>query len=96
MLSPSTPFWGLPCGVPRFWRLRIAKEFDKPKYYIGQTVVHVVNRLGINGRFYVDVLGLVWNGQDWQYCILIPEDHPDFKSNQSDWDWVDDKELTLP
>ena len=40
MLPLNTPFWGLPCGTPRYWRLRVEKDFVKPKYYIGQTVVH--------------------------------------------------------
>lgn len=96
MISPSTPFWGLPCGIARYWRLRVAKDFSRPKYYIGQTVIHEVNRVNAKGRFFVDVLGLVWNGKEWQYCVCIPDDHPDFKINDSDWDWVEDKELTLP
>lgn len=96
MLAPTMPFWGLPCGVPRFWRLRVARDFSKPKYYIGQTVVHVVKRPNIEYRIHVDVLGLAWSGSDWQYMIEMPEYHPFFKPDQSDWDWVDDNELILP
>jgi hypothetical protein len=96
MISLDMPFWGLPCGIVRFWRLRVARDFSKPKYYIGQLVVHVVKIHDTEYRIHVDVLGLAWTGMDWQYMIEMPEYHPFFRPNESDWHWVDDKELTLP
>jgi hypothetical protein len=93
MLPLNTPFWGLPCGVPRFWRLRIARDFSKPKYYIGQTVLHravVVNR---EVFAHVDVLGISWTGHDWQYLVNFPSNHPWWRPDE-DMQWVDSKELS--
>ncbi|BAY90789.1 MULTISPECIES: hypothetical protein [unclassified Tolypothrix] len=95
MLSPSTPFWGIPCGVPRFWRLRVAKDFSKPEYYIGQTVIHVVKRGDKTSEFLVDIRGLSWTGFDWQYFIEVPSCHPDANPPWEETAWVDAKELKL-
>lgn len=96
MLQPSTRFWGLPCGIPRFWRLRVAKDFPKPEYYIGQTVMHCCELQNRQVRVYVDVLGISWTGMGWQYLVELPESHPYFKPDDYETEWVDSKELKLP
>ncbi|OUL36571.1 hypothetical protein BV372_06865 [Nostoc sp. T09] len=95
MLSPTTPFWGLPCNVPRYWRLRVAKDFKKPEYYLGQTVIHMVE-VPRKGEFLVDVIGLSWTGQAWQYEIQLPDCHPWFKKFDQAVEWALAKELKLP
>lgn len=96
MLSPSTRFWGLPCGIPRFWRLRVAKDFSKPEYYIGQTVMHCCQLQDKQFCVYVDVMGISWTGMDWQYLVELPESHPYFKPDDYESEWVDSKDLRLP
>jgi hypothetical protein len=96
MLQPSTRFWGLPCGIPRFWRLRVAKDFPKPEYHIGQTVMHCCVLQDKQVCVYVDVLGISWTGMDWQYLIDLPTSHPYFKPDDYETEWVDSKELKLP
>jgi hypothetical protein len=93
MLLPSTPFWGLPCGVPRFWRLRVAKDFPKPEYYIGQTVLHRAKVVNREVFAHVDVLGISWTGGFWQYLVEFPSNHP-WCSPDGDMQWVDSRELT--
>lgn len=89
MLSPSTRFWGLPCNVPRFWRLRVAKDFTKPKYHIGQTVIYQ--------EFLVDVTGIAWMFDDWEY-LIEPSVYPQrVKAKERAWEeWVKSRELKLP
>ena len=96
MLQLNTRFWGLPCGIPRFWRLRVAKDFTKPEYYIGQTVMHCYQLRDKQFRVYVDVLGIAWTGMDWQYLINLPKSHPLFKRDDRECEWVNSKELKLP
>lgn len=96
MISPSTPFWGIPCNVPRFWRLRVAKDFSRPKYYIGQTIIHVVGLQGRTSEFLVDVIGISWTGEQWQYQIELPDCHPFYDKFDQRVDWVESNVLKLP
>jgi hypothetical protein len=96
MLQLSTRFWGLPCGIPRFWRLRVAKDFTKPEYYFGQTVMHCCQLIDKQVFVYVDVLGIAYTGIDWQYMVNLPTAHPWFKPGDRETEWVDSKELKLP
>jgi hypothetical protein len=95
-LTPSTRFWGLPCGIPRFWRLRVAKDFPKPEYYIGQTVMYCCQLRDKQFCVYVDVLGIASTGTGWQYMVNLPESHPWFEVDDREIEWVDSKELKLP
>jgi hypothetical protein len=95
-LTPSTRFWGLPCGIPRYWRLRVAKDFIKPEYYIGQTVMHCCQLKDKQFCVCVDVLGVAWTGMDWQYMVDLPVSHPYFKADDYETEWVDSKDLRLP
>jgi hypothetical protein len=96
MLQLSTRFWGLPCGIPRFWRLRVAKDFTKPEYYIGQTVMHCCQLIDKQVRVYVDVRGIAYTGMDWQYMVELPASHPWFKQFDNQTEWIDSKDLRLP
>ena len=81
-----------PCSQD-FWQLQISTEFEKPEYYIGQTVLH---RIKVNrGEILhpVKVIGLLWSGIDWYYYVLLPEDHPEFKVEDSEWTEVENWEL---
>lgn len=93
MLAPSTPLWGLPCGIPRFWRLRVAKDFPKPEYYIGQTVLHRTKLRDREIFTHVDVLGVAWSGCGWQYLVEFPSKHPYLDEPDTDSQWVDNNEL---
>jgi hypothetical protein len=93
MLQPSTTLWGLPCGVPRYWRLRVSKDFSKPEYYIGQTVLHSAKLPDREIFSHVDVLGISWTGCGWQYLVEFPAKHP-FGLPYEDLHWADDHELS--
>lgn len=45
MLAADAPTLGIFQQASKFWRLRVSKEFDKPEYYIGQTVLHRVKAI---------------------------------------------------
>ncbi|MHC5756124.1 MAG: hypothetical protein ACYTXF_37010 [Nostoc sp.] len=93
MLAVDVPTLGIYDRAPQFWRLRITKEFDKPEYFIGQTVLHKTKVKQGEILYPVMVLGLCWTGMDWQYDVSLPEDHPWFKPDDNEREWVDDREL---
>jgi hypothetical protein len=74
-----------------FWLLRVSKDFDQPEYFIGQTVWHRMKHPAGEILHPVEVIGLWWNGLDWNYIVSLPEDHPQFvpENNQvievEDW-----------
>ncbi|MEH2399668.1 hypothetical protein [Nostoc sp.] len=93
MLAPDAPTLGIFQQASKFWRLRVSKEFDKPEYYIGQTVLHKIKVRQGEILYPVTVLGLSWTGMDWQYQVSLPEDHPWFQVDDNELEWVDDREL---
>jgi hypothetical protein len=93
MLAVDAPTLGIFSQAPQFWRLRITKEFDKPEYFIGQTVLHKTKVKQGEILYPVTVVGLSWTGMDWQYSVSLPEDHPWFKPDDNEREWVDDREL---
>ncbi len=94
MLALNTSFRGLSCGVLRFWRLRVAKDFTKPEYYIGQTVVWNLRFRDKEFSYFVDIVGIAWTNIDWQYLVSLAEDNP-FPFEDQNSQWVDAKELRL-
>ncbi|MEH2262413.1 hypothetical protein [Nostoc sp.] len=93
MLAVDGPTLGNFRQTPKFWRLRVSKEFSKPEYYIGQTVLHKTRVRQGEILCPVTVLGLSWTGMDWQYRVSLPEDHPWFEVDDRESEWVDDREL---
>lgn len=93
MLAVDVPTLGIYDRAPQFWRLRVSKEFDKPEYFIGQTVLHKTKVKQGEILYPVRVVGLSWTGMDWQYSVALPEDHPWFKVDDNEREWVDDREL---
>lgn len=93
MLAVDAPTLGNFRQAPQFWRLRIAKEFDKPEYFIGQTVLHRIKVRQGEILYPVDVIGIFWTGMDWQYAVSLPEEHPWFEVDDREVEWVDDHEL---
>jgi hypothetical protein len=93
MLAVDAPTLGNFRQAPKFWRLRVSKEFSKPEYYIGQTVLHKTKVKQGEILYPVTVLGLSWTGIDWQYMASLPEDHPWFEVDDNEWDWIDAWEL---
>jgi len=93
MLAVDVPTFGICDRAPQFWRLHVTKEFDKPEYYIGQTVLHKVKVRQGEILYAVTVLGLSWTGMDWQYNVSLPENHPWFEVCDNEREWVDDREL---
>ncbi|MDZ8227098.1 hypothetical protein [Nostoc sp. ChiVER01] len=93
MLAADGPTLGNFRQASKFWRLRVSKEFSKPEYYIGQTVLHKTKVKHGEILYPVTVLGLSWTGMDWQYMVSLPEDHPWFEVDDNEREWVDDREL---
>ena len=93
MIASDAPTLGIFRQASKFWRLRITKKFDKPEYYIGQTVLHKIKVRQGEILHPVTVIGLYWTNIDWMYFIQLPEDHPQFKTEDHEWDEVEDHQL---
>ena len=93
MLAVDVPTLGNFRQAPQFWRLRITKEFDKPEYYIGQTVLHRIKVRQGEILHPITVIGLYWSGIDWIYIIDLPENHPQFKLEDHTWGEAQDWQL---
>ncbi|MEH1786455.1 MAG: hypothetical protein V7L23_12925 [Nostoc sp.] len=93
MIASDAPTLGNFRQASKFWRLRVSKEFSKPEYYIGQTVLHKTKVKQGEILYPVTVLGLFWTGMDWEYIVALPEDHPWFEIDDRELEWVDDWEL---
>ena len=52
--------------------------FYHPEYCIGQTVLHRMKTYCGDILHTVTVIGLCWNGIDWNYDVLLPPDHPEW------------------
>jgi hypothetical protein len=85
MLAVDVPTLGICDRAPQFWRLRITREFDKPEYFIGQTVLHRIKVRQGEILHPITVIGLYWTGVDWIYLIQLPENHPQFKLEDNEW-----------
>ncbi|MHC5765736.1 MAG: hypothetical protein ACYTXI_08935 [Nostoc sp.] len=86
MIASDAPTLGIFRQASKFWRLQISKEFDKPEYYIGQTVLHKMKVRQGEILHPVTVIGLRWSGFDWMYAVELPEDHPQFHPENHGWD----------
>jgi hypothetical protein len=93
MLALDAPVLGISGQASQFWRLRISKNYDKPEYYIGQTVLHKIKVKQGEIMYPVTVVGLSWTGMDWQYSVSLAKDHPWFETDDNEREWVDDREL---
>jgi hypothetical protein len=95
MLAVDAPVLGLCCNANalRFWHLRVSRVFDKPGYYIGQTVLHKMKVRQGEILHPVEVIGIFWTGIDWQYAVSLPEDHPYFEVDEREDEWLDDYEV---
>lgn len=93
MLPLNSPFRVNDPAYLYFWQLPISKEFPLPKYYIGQVVFHRMQKKQGEILHSVVVIGISWNGIDWEYGIEFPEDHPQFKPRDAERDWVDEWRL---
>lgn len=90
MLSPSTnsPNPGLTdYNALHFWHLKITKDFPQPKYYIGQTVLHVINAPLGEILHPVKIVGIIWTGCNWEYELDLPDNHPDFAYYEDEVIW---------
>lgn len=72
-----------------FWHLRVTKTFNKPEYFIGQTVLHKMKVKQGEILHPVIVFGLRWTGAGWEYAVQLPEDHPQFRPEDHEWDELD-------
>jgi len=93
MLAIDVPTLGICDRAPQFWRLRITKEFDKPEYFIGQTVLHKMKVSQGEILHPVKVVGLRWSGVEWVYSVEFPKDHPQFELEDHEWDELEDSQL---
>jgi hypothetical protein len=84
MVSYSRFFKGL--SIPAFqtnWFIRVSKKYSLPEYYPGQVVFHVMLAPGGYIAHPVEVVGLIWNGIDWDYWIELPPDHQRYNEEDS-------------
>ncbi|MDF5712068.1 MAG: hypothetical protein PUP90_31445 [Nostoc sp. S4] len=86
MLAPDAPTLGIFSQASKFWRLRVSKEFSKPEYYIGQTVLHRINVKQGEILHPVKIIGARWDGVGWVYAVELPDDHPLFEREDHAWD----------
>ena len=88
MLAVDAPKLGSCCNANafKFWHLRIIKTYNKPEYYIGQTVFHLIKVRQGEILHPVTVIGLRWTGRDWEYAVQLPKDHPQFEPENHEWD----------
>lgn len=90
MLAVDAPTLGIFSQAPQFWRLRVSKEFDKPEYFIGQTVLHKMKVRQGEILHPVTVIGVRWCGAGWMYAVEFPEDHPQFELEDHAWDELEE------
>lgn len=95
MLASQTPTLGNCCDVSalKFWYLRIIKNYDNPEYYIGETVLHRMKHPQGEILHPVTVFGMLWTGVNWEYAVQFPKNHPRFKPEDSEWDWLEDYQI---
>jgi hypothetical protein len=93
MLAVDVPTLGNFRQASQFWRLRVTKEFDKPEFFIGQTVLHKLRVRQGEILHPVTVIGLWWNGCNWMYFVEFPEDHPKFKHEDNEFGEVQEDEI---
>lgn len=88
------PFWGLDCdGAPRFWYLRVSRIFDQPKYFIGQTVFHVMKVERGEILHPVTIIGIGWSRTKWEYEVELPSDHPGLGVDNLESTWLFEDEI---
>lgn len=94
MLTVDAPISGC-CSANAFdfWHLRIIKTYGKPEYFIGQTVLHRIEVRQGEILHPVEVIGISWTGNDWQYDVSFPKDHPWFEVGEHEAEWVDVDEI---
>lgn len=93
MLASDVPVFSLAGKSPRFWHLRISRDFDKPKYFIGQTVLHKIQVRQGEILHPVELIGISWTGIDWQYSAKLPDDHPWFRFEDNEVEWLDEHQI---
>lgn len=76
------------CVAARCNALLIIGDFDQPEYHIGQLVWHCIKRPTGETLYPVQIVGICWSGLYWEYCVVLPEHHPWFQFNDSDYEWV--------
>lgn len=86
MLALDVPNLGVFQQASKFWRLQVSKEFSKPEYFLGQTVLHKIQVRQGEILHPVTVIGVRWDGFGWMYAVELPEDHPQFEPEDHGWD----------
>lgn len=61
------------------------RDFYHPEYCIGQAVLHRIKVTSGEILHPVIVIGLFWTGDDWEYEVLYPPEHPEWveENNES-------------
>jgi hypothetical protein len=91
-------FWNrieksLPNSDQKFHHLLVSQEFDKPTYCIGEVVWHIIKVS--NGQILhpVTITGLYWTGLDWEYHAMLPPNHPQFKPENNESEYLAEYQL---
>lgn len=83
----------LPRCDQQFHNLPVSQEFDKPEYAIGEVVWNVIKLSDGQILHPVTITGLYWTGIDWEYLAMLPPNHPRFKDDDHESEWMAQRQL---
>lgn len=93
MLPVESPYRVSEPACLYFWQLPVTKEFEQPKYYIGQIVLHIIKQEKGEILHPVKIIGIFWTGGKWEYAINLPKEHPEFQEEEDEVTLVNDWNL---
>jgi len=94
MISLDTPLSGLDgLCLQDFWELPVSKDFDQPQYYLGQTVLHCMKVPQGEILHPVEIVGISWTGDGWDYEVWLPSNHPKFEKEDREIAWLREWQL---
>jgi len=83
----------LPRSDQQFYELLVSQEFDKPEYAIGEVVWNVIKLSEGQILHPVTITGAYWTGIDWEYCAVLPPNHPQFEEGDHESEWMSQWQL---
>jgi hypothetical protein len=66
------------------WYLPISQKFSQPEYYLGQKVLHKIEK-DSKTPYPAQIVGITWNPQKstWKYEIELSSEHPEYQTGES-------------
>lgn len=93
MLPVESPFKVNEPTCLYFWQLPVTKRYNLPKYYIGQVVLHIIKQENGEILHPVEIIGIVWTEEEWEYAVNLPKEHPEYQEEEDEVTWVNDWNL---